>query len=141
MKDLTEYINESIGETDKWTYLCCLITEKTNWFNGGYFNPSHGGWDNVDGKLVAITTNKNLNTDKTSMTKAFTKKYGSYQGRPFMLLSSCGDIKIGKLISKIVREFDKGKLDYKTIITACDNSNKLPVERQVEFVATELNIK
>ena len=36
MKTLLEYINEAIGETDRWTYLCCLITEKTNWFNGGF---------------------------------------------------------------------------------------------------------
>ena len=146
MKNLAEYITESIGETDKWTYLCCLITEKTNWFNGGYFNPSHGGWNNVDGKLVAVTTNKNLNTDDTPMTKAFTKKYGSCQGRPFMLLSSYGDIKYGKLISKIVREFDKGKLDYKTIMDACKKAGqlhfdgKIRTEDQVEVVAKELNI-
>lgn len=141
MKNLVEFINESIGETDKWSYLCCLITEKTNWFNGGYFNPSHGGWDNVDKELVAVTTNKNLNTDETPMIKAFTKKYGKCNGRPFILLSSCGDINCGKLINKIIREFDKGKLDYNTIITACNNSNKLRVEDQVEFVAKELNIK
>ena len=103
MKNLIECINESIGETDKWTYLCCLITEKTNWFYGGYFNPSHGGWDNVDNELVAVTTNKNLNTDRTPMIKAFTKKYGKCNGSPFMLLSSCGDIKSVKLINKIIR--------------------------------------
>lgn len=141
MKNLVEYINESIGETDKWTYLCCLITEKTNWFNGGFFNPTHGGWDKVDKELVAVTTNKNLNTDRTPMIKAFNKKYGKCNGSPFMLLYSCGDINSGKLINKIVREFDKGKLDYKTIITACENASKLRVEDQVEAVAKELNIK
>lgn len=141
MKNIFEYINESIGETDKWTYLCYLITEKINWFNGGYFNPSHGGWDNVDKELVAVTTNKNLNTDRTPMIKAFTKKYGKCNGTPSMLLSSCGDIKSGKLINKIIREFDKGKLDYNAIMTACENAGKVCVEDQVEFVAKELNIK
>lgn len=147
MKNLVEYINESIGETDKWTYLCCLITEKTNWFNGGFFNPSHGGWEQVDKELVAVTTNKNLNTDSTPMIKAFTKKYGSCHGTPSILLSSQGDIKSGKLISKIVREFDKGKLDYKTIMNACDKAgqlrfdSKIRLEDQVEYVAKELNIK
>ena len=147
MKNLVEYINEAIGETDRWTYLCCLITEKTNWFNGGFFNPSHGGWDKVDKELVAVTTNKNLNNDTTPMTKAFKKKYGSCHGRPHMLLSSNGDIKHGKLINKIVREFDKGKLDYKTIIEACEKAGqlrfdgKIRLEDQIEVVAKELNIK
>lgn len=147
MKNLVECIYEAIGETDRWTYLCCLITEKTNWFNGGFFNPSHGGWDKVDKELVAVTTNKNLNNDTTPITKAFKKKYGSCHGRPHMLLSSNGDIKSGKLINKIVREFDKGKLDYKTIIEACEKAGqlrfdgKIRLEDQVEVVAKELNIK
>lgn len=142
MKDIKEYVFESVGSSSKWSYLCCLLGTNIDFCYGGFWNPKEKT-EYVKDKLVFVRTDKNLNDDNSPMVKAFDKKYGDdWNGHPFILVSSIGDEDKAKLIKKMYDAYDKGKLTFDQIMDAWRNAHNVKnSDYLADSMAKELNIK
>lgn len=137
MKDIKSYINESIGETSTWTYLCMGSDEGISFFRGSNWNP-HSISKEIKDKFIIVNTNKNLNLNEDPMVKAWEKKYNEKRPKWFdIILYSFGDRQYAKYIQKIGKSIDSGKITIEDFLTALKSFNG-NAEDTVEYIYNKL---
>jgi len=140
MKNLREYVNEKLYETNTWTYMCTGYNETIDFFTGTNWNP-HDAVQDIKDKFVVVNTNKNLNTDRTPVYRAWQKKYGDsdHISGYTILFSSVGDKEVAKKIVKIGKALDTKKITMEQVSQAYKKF-KGPFEDAVDFVFGELKL-
>lgn len=113
MKDITNYINETLFETDKWTYLYSGSVDSVSFFKNGHW----GGTSDIsryEDRFVIVTSSKNLNDNPNPLIKAWEKKYKNATGKVPKywdpILCSYGDKEYAKYIQKIGKAIDNGEI-------------------------------
>lgn len=137
MKDIKKFINEKLGETKTWTYLCVGQEGGISFFRGHDFSPNEITKDIKD-KFVIVNTDKNLNTNETPIEKAWKRKYDEERPKWFnIVLYSFGDKQYAKYIQKIGKAIDSGKITMKDLLTEL-KSYKGCTEDTVEYIYNKL---
>ncbi len=140
MRDIKTYINEKLGETDTWTYLCMGQEEGVSFFRGHDWDP-HETYNDIEDKFVIVNTNKNLNNDKRPIEKAWKRKYNEESHKWFnIVLYSLGDKQYAKYIQQIGKAIDSGKITMKEFLTEF-KSFKGNSDDEVEYVYNKLKNK
>lgn len=137
MIDIKNYINEKLGETRTWTYLCMGSSEGISFFRGHNWDP-HSISEDIKNKFVIVNTDKNLNTNETPIEKAWKRKYDEERPKWFnIVLYSFGDKQYAKYIQKIGKSIDSGKITMEDFLTALKSFNGCP-EDTVEYIYNKL---
>ena len=110
-KTVKRCLNEKLGETNTWTYLCMGQEEGVSFFSGHDWNP-HETCNDIKDKFVIVNTDKNLNY-------------------------SLGDLQYAKYIKKIGKALDSGKITMKDFLAAV-KSFKGNSDDEVEYVYNKL---
>lgn len=137
IKNFDEFINEALGGGSD-TYLCLGYNDSIDFFNNGYWNPQTVSKD-IDGKFVVVSSNKNLNNDDGPIKKAWIKKYGEPAKGYYILLSSFGDDERSKLIRKLEKALNSGKISFEAFLSSYKNNHgKVAIEDVIFEIVKEL---
>ena len=136
-KTVKRCLNEKLGETNTWTYLCMGQEEGVSFFSGHDWNP-HETCNDIKDKFVIVNTDKNLNTNERPIERAWKRKYDEERPKWFnIVLYSLGDLQYAKYIKKIGKALDSGKITMKDFLAAV-KSFKGNSDDEVEYVYNKL---
>jgi hypothetical protein len=141
IKDISKIVkkrlNEKLGETNTWTYLCMGQEEGVSFFRGHDWSP-HETYNDIKDKFVIVNTDKNLNTDERPIERAWKRKYDEERPKWFnIVLRSVGDKQYAKYIQKIGKALDSGKITIEDLFDAKKSFNG-PTEDEAEYVYKQL---
>lgn len=137
MKDIKIFINETLFETNTWTYLCIGSRSSVSFFNNGNWNP-HDVSEEIEGKFVVLNSNKDLNINESPIEAAWKKKYNEARPKWFnIILYSYGDKQQSKYIQKIGKSIDSGKISLEDLLGTLKSFDGTP-EEKVEFAYKKL---
>lgn len=140
MKDIKTYINESLFETNTWTYLCMGYRDGVSFFIDGNWNP-HDISVEIENKFIIVNSNKDLNTNQSPMANAWKKKYNEAAPKWFdIILYSYGDNQQAKHIKEIGKAIDSEKITLEDFLTKLKEFNGAP-ENKVDFIYNKLFTK
>lgn len=112
MKNIKDILTEKLFETDNWLYV--FIPNKYVESMEFYLGNSHVA-PKIEydySKYVKVKTKKNISDDKSLVERAWSKKYpdDKVPGGFTLIINSLGDPEIEKLINKLLKMIDSGKI-------------------------------